>query len=77
MKEVQLSMIDNFVFLHINNNPFAGINERKILLVNANDIRHEGFLSRFDEVRGKIGDIHVAPFEWKDHAHQGLDDQSG
>jgi hypothetical protein len=74
MEEEQVSLVHNFILFNENHNSLTCIDHLQILLVDPYDIGHERFLSGFDEMRGKIGDIHVAPFEGQNHPHESLND---
>jgi hypothetical protein len=43
-----------------------------VTLVDADDVRHEGFLCRFDELDRQIGYVHIAPFKRQYHLHDSL-----
>ena len=72
MKLKQLARRHNFVLLNWNNYFLSSVNRRQIFFRQTDNKRHETFLSRIKKMRRQIRNIHVAPFQRKNHPHYGL-----
>lgn len=74
MKKQKLTFINQSILLNVNHNPITCIDLVQAPLGQPHYVGHKRLLGWLQEVRRQVWNVHVAPLQRENHAHEGFND---